>query len=149
MKTLTAKEKKRSNQQFPVNLSWQYVFNGSLVGWGHIDSCANAAIEMGYEYITWNNRVYYLDGMFASSTGIVVNKDGTFRYDINMLSEHWIGKKVSKVSGKPFKSGEHTATIKGVLRQNTLSKEPSQDKPAFTFEEDESIVECLKCRRYE
>jgi len=148
MMQLTVKEKKRSNQQFPVNLSWQFVFNGSLVVWGHIDSCAKAAIQMGYEYMIWNNRVWYLDGMFVQETGLVLHK-GEFIYDLNMLSERWIGMKVSKVSGKPFKSGEHTATVKGLMRQNTVSKDPSWNKPAFTFEEDDSIVECLKCRRYE
>ena len=60
--------------------------------------------------------------------------------------ESWIGQKVRKTSGqfnqlspKPFKSGSKTNTVKGVVNHSQL------DIPAFTFLEDDSIVECRRC----
>lgn len=50
-----------------------------------------------------------------------------------------LGRKVSKQSGRPFKSGEKTATISGYTF-NDMTK-----KLAFTFEEDDSNVECFRC----
>lgn len=55
-----------------------------------------------------------------------------------------IGKKVRKTSKegtepKPFKSKLKVNTIKGVV------KHPILQIPAYTFEEDESIVECRRC----
>ena len=56
----------------------------------------------------------------------------------------FIGKKVSKYrpcggAPKPFKSGNKFNTIKGVIVH------PILQKPAFTFVEDESYVECRRC----
>lgn len=56
----------------------------------------------------------------------------------------FIGKKVSKYrscggSPKPFKSGNKFNTIKGVIVH------PFLQKPAFTFVDDESYVECRRC----
>ena len=57
-----------------------------------------------------------------------------------------IGKKVSKCSivnrtlnNKPFKSGNIINTIKDVV------KHPVIGNPAYTFVEDDSIVECRRC----
>lgn len=57
-----------------------------------------------------------------------------------------IGKKVwkkpkatSKNSPKPFKSTFQINTVKAVVIS------PYTGKEAFTFEEDDSIVDCLKC----
>lgn len=51
-----------------------------------------------------------------------------------------IGSKVHKhMSGKPFKSGLVVNTIKGVINH------PHLNIPAYTFEEDESYVECRRC----
>ena len=52
-----------------------------------------------------------------------------------------IGKKVMKSSEKPkpFKSGLKVNTIKDVITHPTLNI------PAYTFEEDESHVECRRC----
>jgi hypothetical protein len=51
-----------------------------------------------------------------------------------------IGKKVSKLrSGNPFKSGLLINTVKGVIDH------PQLNIPAYTFEEDESYVECRRC----
>ena len=52
-----------------------------------------------------------------------------------------IGKKVEKKSSKPFKSGSRVNTTNGVINH------PILNIPAYTFEEDVSIVECRKCRR--
>jgi hypothetical protein len=51
-----------------------------------------------------------------------------------------IGKKVKKTSPKPFKSGRKVNTVKGVVNHPIL-----KDVMAFTFEEDDSIVECRRC----
>jgi len=57
-----------------------------------------------------------------------------------------IGKRVCKCSisrkvpnNKPFKSGSKINTIKGVVNH------PQLNRPAYTFEEDESYVECRRC----
>lgn len=58
-----------------------------------------------------------------------------------MKYEDMIGKKVEKnLSGKPFKSGSKINTVKGVV------KHPVLGIPAFTFEEDDSYVECRRCQ---
>ena len=58
-----------------------------------------------------------------------------------------IGKKVSKCSitdkeqnSKPFKSGFKINTIKGVITH------PILNVPAYTFQEDDSYVECRRCK---
>lgn len=53
--------------------------------------------------------------------------------------QSFIGKKVVKKSNKPFKSGEKTNTVKGIITHPILKI------PAYTFEEDESYVECRRC----
>lgn len=51
-----------------------------------------------------------------------------------------IGKKVCKPkSEKPFKSGQKINTVKGIIEHPILGI------PAYTFEEDDSYVECRKC----
>ncbi len=55
-----------------------------------------------------------------------------------------IGKQTHKTSKRgaqpnPFKSGNKTNTIKGVIEHPILKI------PAYTFEEDESYVECRRC----
>lgn len=56
-----------------------------------------------------------------------------------------IGKTVSKRRAsagrepKPFKSGFKVNTVKGLIFH------PQLNVPAFTFEEDDSYVECRKC----
>jgi hypothetical protein len=57
----------------------------------------------------------------------------------------WIGKKVSKTNlrrdknPKPFKSGLISNTVKNV------TVNPNTGKIAFSFEEDDSIVDCHIC----
>ena len=51
-----------------------------------------------------------------------------------------IGRRVNKPkSGKPFKSGFLINTVKGVINHPVLNI------PAYTFEEDDSYVECRRC----
>jgi hypothetical protein len=70
-----------------------------------------------------------------------------------MNYEENIGKRVSKrqvtynpkkikedKSYKPFKSGQKINTVKGVIPH------PQLGVPAYTFEEDDSYVECRRCR---
>lgn len=51
----------------------------------------------------------------------------------------FIGKKVKKKSGKPFKSGLKVNTVK------KLTHNPNTKKPAFFFEEDQSVVDAHIC----
>lgn len=51
----------------------------------------------------------------------------------------YIGQQVCK-KNKPFKSGAYNNTVTGVIEH------PITGNWAFTFEEDESYVECNKCR---
>ena len=56
---------------------------------------------------------------------------------------HMIGKRVCKSSGKPFKSGSKTNTVKSVVVGGLNPNHP--DIECFTFEEDDSIVESWRC----
>lgn len=58
-----------------------------------------------------------------------------------------IGKKVTKCSvgeqeenGKKFKSGNTINTVKGIIMHEFI------DEPAYIFEEDDSYVECRRCK---
>lgn len=53
--------------------------------------------------------------------------------------DNYIGRLVSKKKN-PFKSGNKRNTIKGIVNHPTLNV------PCFTFEEDESYVECSHCK---
>lgn len=50
----------------------------------------------------------------------------------------WVGKQVSKVSGKPFKSKEKVNTVSGITIH------PVTGLHAFIFNEDDSAVECFR-----
>lgn len=53
---------------------------------------------------------------------------------------NWVGKQVSKRSGKPFKSGEKVGTVTGLIEH------PTTKQPAFTLAEDGTHVECRRCQ---
>lgn len=56
------------------------------------------------------------------------------------------GTKVVKFSGKPFKSGEYVNTVKDVIEHpDKIDKDTGKGVPAYTFVEDDSIVECARC----
>ena len=59
-----------------------------------------------------------------------------------------IGTKVYKKSGKPFLSGQKVNTISGVVG-HPYKKLTGMPVKAYTFEEDDSIVECSICYKYE
>lgn len=52
----------------------------------------------------------------------------------------WIGKRVSKISGKPFKCQAKVVTVAAII------KHPITGRDAFTFTDDLSFVECGKCQ---
>ncbi len=54
-----------------------------------------------------------------------------------------IGYTVRKTSRKPFKSGTKVNTVAGVVVH------PFLGVPSFTFVEDDSYVECRRCRSVE
>jgi hypothetical protein len=49
-------------------------------------------------------------------------------------------KHLNGYTSKPFKSGNKVNTIKGVINH------PHLNIPAYTFEEDDSYVECRRCQ---
>lgn len=49
-------------------------------------------------------------------------------------------KVIKHKSGKPFKSGLKINTVKGVINH------PILNIPAYVFEEDDSYVECRRCK---
>lgn len=51
-----------------------------------------------------------------------------------------IGTQVVKRSNKPFKSSKKVNTVRGIV------KNPQTNRFAFIFEEDDSNVECWKCK---
>lgn len=51
--------------------------------------------------------------------------------------------KVIKISGKPFKSRLKTNTVKGIVIN------PNTNKEAYTFLEDDSVVDIDKCAKVE
>jgi hypothetical protein len=51
----------------------------------------------------------------------------------------YIGQTVTKASGKPFKSLAKQNTVKGVTTN------PNTSLAAFTFVEDDSVVDCHQC----
>ena len=57
---------------------------------------------------------------------------------IEAIYQSWIGKQVTKEK-KPFKSGSKVNTVKG------LTINPDSGQIAFTFIEDDSIVNCSRC----
>jgi len=70
-------------------------------------------------------------------------------YSPESFYEYNIGEKVAKTSNKKgvrifnrktFKSASRVNTIKGVIIH------PELGRPAYTFEEDDSYVECFKCK---
>lgn len=52
-----------------------------------------------------------------------------------------IGERIWKKSRKPFKSKLQVNTVTGITTH------PYRDSPCFTFKEDDSFVECIKCER--
>lgn len=54
--------------------------------------------------------------------------------------EAWVGAKVAKHSGNPFKSGLKVAKVKSLIAS------PATGKPAFILEECGSCVECYQCK---
>lgn len=58
----------------------------------------------------------------------------------------WIGKKVRKTSGKPFKSKLKENTVKDIGLHEILSQKKGYQVFCFVFEEDNSYVSCSSCQ---
>ena len=57
-----------------------------------------------------------------------------------LFFEPWIGSRVMKHSQRPFKSTFQVNTVKGITTN------PNTGLPAFTFYEDEMVVDCYRCK---
>jgi hypothetical protein len=55
----------------------------------------------------------------------------------------WVGKQIVKRSKKPFKSTLKIGTVK------SLDINPNTNKQAFSFLEDDSLVDCQQCKLLE
>jgi len=77
-----------------------------------------------------------------SHANMTTNRPHQLLMDSVINAQEMIGKRVYKKSGKPFKSTEKVNTVSGV----TIN--PNTNKKAFTFEEDDSIVDCFICKEY-
>ena len=64
--------------------------------------------------------------------------------EIAIFYHPYIGKKVRKVSNRPFKSRFKTNTVKGIIGI-TIPSHSESELLCFVFEEDESFVECRRC----
>lgn len=82
-----------------------------------------------------------VDGLIATLNKIKeIKKDYETLLIYKKDAENNIGEKVFKISGKPFKSGNKINTVKEVVIHPVL-----KNKLTYTFQEDESYVECHKC----
>ena len=63
--------------------------------------------------------------------------------DINYYD--WIGKKVVKKSGRPFKSKDKENTVVDIIVHPVLYKKENREELAFIFAEDNSYVNCKMC----
>lgn len=64
---------------------------------------------------------------------------------VNKMRYCWAaitGKRVSKKSGKPFKSGHKINTVIGLTRSSTPN---IRGRLCYRFKEDDSYVECWRC----
>lgn len=77
-----------------------------------------------------------------SDANMTKNRPHQLSMSIVVNAQEMIGKQVYKKSGKPFKSTEKVNTVSGV------TVNPNTNKKAFTFDEDDSIVDCFICREY-
>lgn len=68
-----------------------------------------------------------------------------FTQENNMNYEEWVGKKVIKTSGKPFKSKSKINTVSALMIHTILFEKTGEIIPCFTFEEDDSYVDCRSC----
>lgn len=132
------------NPLFPniTELSWKNIFYYKHKLWESIEKCHKAAKEADYPYFCWNDRIYHTES--GVLTPVVYNYEADqynqFYYDYDLIRGSYCGKKVTKISGKPFKSTFKTNTVKDVIR--SYRPNDKTDIPAFKFEEDESFVHC-------
>lgn len=116
----------------------------------HIDICGNIILQSGQQMIV--RELKNTDGFWSGDYWIpervigVLLEDHCGVYHMDCFCEYYIGKRVCKGSiskqepnNKPFKSGLIMNTVKGVIIH------PILNIPAYTFEEDDSYVECRRC----
>ncbi len=88
----------------------------------------------------------YTGNLLFELTDLKISTLDVFETEQKLIEfcEYFVGKKCEKQTGrgtaKPFKSGKRINTIKGVIRHKVLP-----ERFAFTFEEDDSYVECGRC----
>lgn len=115
--------------------------------------------DVGREVVPTNNQFHNGDWIYAEGISYIYHSnDNAVHVSMNKAWEilsglipdpreefkEWVGRKVHKTSKdgnepKPFKSGRKINTVKEIIEH------PILHVPAFTFEEDESFVECRRC----
>ncbi len=88
-----------------------------------------------YRDLSWSEKCAIDDGEK------VLTKEGRVRPAFGPIKDldGDIGQQVYKTSGKPFKSKEKYNTVSGITTN------PHTGRQAFTFEEDESVVDAHQC----
>ena len=96
-------------------------------------------------YVTSRNETGRISTSFVYTNPINKTKTDAINdckqyIDENLLQDYstWIGRKIMKLSGKPFKSGSKTGIPK------SLEINPNSEKLAFVLDDD-SIVDCYSC----
>lgn len=116
----------------------------------HISIDGNINLESNKQMIV--RELKTTDGFWSGDYWIpervigVLLEDHYGVYPMDCFYEYNIGKRVckgsiceQKLNNKPFKSGSIINTVKDIIMHPTLNI------PAYTFEEDDSYVECRRC----
>jgi len=84
-----------------------------------------------------DNIITNLHRFYANIDPMVIK---AFEADFELPINDYIGRKVVKESGKPFKSRKKINTVAG------MTLHPKLNSPCWTFMEDDSYVECRRCQ---
>lgn len=138
---MTAAEEEEYDRLFPYNAVLSPVQIGKVVEWlykHHFDF--TGLIDMGL-------AIEAPEGMYVKPNKKKKTEKTPVRQPDEILPA---GTRVMKKSGKKFLSKSTVNTVKGVV-EHPYKKDPvtGVGVPAYTFVEDESVVECATCIRWE
>jgi hypothetical protein len=127
----------------PDKKELSFAFDNSLGAFGDKLSRIEVCIFPNKDSGEFEERDY---GISPIEMAKIITKFTSGQSDILSQKNYklWIGAKVTKVSKatpKPFKSTLRINTVKDVIDH------PIRHEPAFTFEEDDSYVSCVQCKR--
>lgn len=106
----------------------------------------SAVLEAAAERLVGSSPTTGTKRVFSLVVAQVKRNGLGYDFEVVMNYADMIGKKVAKIrkrkyaAPKPFKSGLKANTVKGIVNH------PILNIPAFTFIEDDSYVECRRCK---